>query len=499
MERYKLNINNANQKRFINLNQHYDIIIIGAGVSGCAIARELSKYDAKILVFEKDEDVCCGTSKANSAIIHAGYDAKPGSLKAKMNIRGNELMTKLAEELDIPFKRIGSLVVCTDEALREGIEELYNRGIANGVPDMKILSCEEVMQMEPNISDDVVCALYAPTAGIICPFRLNIALAECANQNDVEFKFNTPVTKVTQIENGFLIETPEGELYSNAVINAAGCHADEIHNQVSANKLHITPRKGDYMLLDRSCEGFIGHIIFPQPTSMGKGILVTPTVNGNTLIGPTAIDTDNKDEAPLTSEGLEKVVLGSAKNVKNLPLKQVITGFSGLRAHEDGGEFILEEVKDCPGFFDCAGIESPGLTACPAIGEYMAKLVADKLSLSKKQDWNAICHDVIKPFELPEQERDQLIKEHPEYGRVICRCETITEGEILDAIRRTLGARSLDGVKRRTRAGMGRCQGGFCSPRVMEIIGRETGISFEEITKNGGDSKILLGRTKDES
>ena len=483
----------------IMLFESYDIIIIGAGVSGCAIARELSKYDAKILVLEKDEDVCCGTSKANSAIIHAGYDAKPGSLKAKMNIRGNELMTELSEELDIPFKRIGSLVVCTDEALKDGIEDLYKRGLANGVPDMKILSREEVMQMEPNISDDVVCALYAPTAGIICPFRLNIALAECAEQNGVEFVFDTPVTKVTIIEDGFLLETPGGKLHTKAVINAAGCHADEIHNQVSADKLHITPRKGDYMLLDRSCEGFIGHVIFPQPTSMGKGILVTPTVHGNTLIGPTAIDTDNKDEAPLTSEGLAKVIQGSAKNVKDLPLKQVITGFSGLRAHEDGGEFIIEEVKDCPGFFDCAGIESPGLTACPAIGEYMAKLVSDKLSLSRKQDWNPVCHDVIKPFELSPQEQEQLIKEHPEYGRIICRCETITEGEIIDAIRRPVGARSLDGVKRRTRAGMGRCQGGFCSPRVMEIISRETGLPFDEITKSGGDSKILKGRTKDES
>lgn len=477
----------------------YDIIIIGAGVTGCAIARELSRFDCKVLVVEKDEDVCCGTSKANSAIVHAGYDAKPGSLKAKMNVRGNEMMTSLARDLDIPLKLIGSLVVCTDESLRGGIEELYNRGITNGVPGLKILEADEVRELEPNISDDVVCALYAPTAGIICPFRLNIALAECACQNGVEFKFDTKVTGIESVSSGYKLNTSNSEIYASAVINAAGCHADEIHNLVSSKKYHITPRRGDYMLLDRSCEGLVNHVIFPQPTALGKGILVTPTVHGNILIGPTAIDSENKDEAPVTSEGLAKVIEGSAKNVKGVPVKQVITGFSGLRAHEDGGEFIMEEAAGCHGFFDCVGIESPGLTACPAVGEYMASLVAEKLSLSEKTSWNGICRDVIKPFELSERERSELIASEPTYGKIICRCETITEGEIIDAVRRPLGARSLDGVKRRTRAGMGRCQGGFCSPRVMEILSRELGVPLDSITKNGGASKLLYGRTKDES
>ena len=480
------------------MNNSYDIIIIGAGVSGSAIARELSRYECKVLLLEKDEDVCCGASKANSGLVHAGYDAKPGTLKAKMNIRGNELMTALARELDVPFKRIGSLVVCTDETMRSGIDELYERGIANGVPDMKILSASEVKDIEPNISDNVVCALYAPTAGIICPFRLNIAMAECACQNGVEFAFNSPVTSMEKTDEGFCVKTPSGTYYSSVVINAAGCHADEIHNMVSCNKLQITPRRGDYILLDRSCDGFVKHIIFPQPTKMGKGILVTPTVHGNTIIGPTAIDTDNKDEAPATADGIAKVIEGSSRNVKGLPLKQVITAFSGLRAHEDCSDFIMEEASDCPGFFDCAGIESPGLTACPAIGEYMAGLVSEKLSLSLKSDWNGICHDVVKPFSLPAEDHGKLISEHPEYGKIVCRCETITEGEIIDAIRRPLGARSLDGVKRRTRAGMGRCQGGFCSPRVMEIISRETGMPLDSVTKNGGSSKIVYGRTKDE-
>lgn len=481
------------------MNTNYDIIIIGAGVTGCAVARELSRYDCSVLVIEKDEDVCCGTSKANSGLVHAGYDAKPGTLKAKMNIRGNELMTALCADLDIPFKRIGSLVVCTDESNRSGIENLYQRGLENGVPDMKILSREEVIAMEPNISENAVCALFAPTAGVICPFRLNIAMAECAEQNGVEFLFDTTVTDISTVDSGFAVTTSSGVLNCTAVINAAGCHADDIHNMVSSNKLHITPRRGDYILLDRSCDGFVKHIIFPQPTSVSKGILVTPTVHGNTLAGPTAIDNDSKDEAPLTAEGLAQVLEGASRNVSGLPVKQVITGFSGLRAHEDGGDFILEEVSDCPGFFDCAGIESPGLSACPAVGEYMAELVSSKLGLTLKDSWNGICHDVVKVFELSGSEQAELIASRPEYGRIICRCETITEGEIIDSIRRPVGARSLDGVKRRTRAGMGRCQGGFCSPRVMEILSRELGLPLTAITKSGGDSKIVIGRTKDES
>ena len=481
------------------MKSSFDIIIIGAGVTGRAIARELSRFDCSVLVLEKDEDLCTGTSKANSGIVHAGYDAKPGTLKAKMNIHGNELMPTLCQELDIPFKQIGSLVVCTDEANRDGIDDLYARGITNEVPGMKILSAEEVKAIEPNISDDVVCALYAPTAGVICPFRLNIAMAECAAQNGVDFKFDSPVTGIRKAGEKWIVETASDSYECSVVVNAAGCHSDELHNLVSEKKYHITPRRGDYMLLDRSVEGFVKHIIFPQPTAMGKGILVTPTVHGNTIVGPTAVDIESKDEAPVTADGLVKVQEGSAKNIKGLPLKQVITGFSGLRAHEDGGEFILKEAEDCPGFFDCVGIESPGLTACPAIGEYMAALIAEKLSLKQKETWNGICKDVIKPFELSSEDREKLIKDQPEYGRIICRCETITEGEIIDAIRRPLGAKSLDGVKRRTRAGMGRCQGGFCSPRVMDILSRELGVPLDSITKSGGKSKILTGRTKDES
>ena len=478
------------------MDNSFDVIIIGAGVTGCAVARELSRYDCSVLVIEKDEDVCCGTSKANSGIVHAGYDAKPGTLKAKMNIRGNEMMTSLCEELDIPFKRIGSLVVCTDESLRSGIEELYARGITNGVPDLKILESDEVRELEPNISDDVVCALYAPTAGVICPFRLNIALAECAAQNGVEFKFDTQVTNIRSDGDQWIIETSDKTYNARAVINAAGCHADDIHNLVSENKLHITPRRGDYMLLDRSLEGFVKHVIFPQPTKMGKGILVTPTVHGNTLVGPTAVDIESKDEAPVTAEGLVKVQEGAVRNVKGLPLKQVITGFSGLRAHEDGGEFILEEAEGCPGFFDCAGIESPGLTASVPIARMVRDIVGEKLELIEKDDFVPTRKGRIRFRDLPESEQMELIKADPEFGEIICRCQKVTKREIREAIENPLGARSISAIKYRAWATTGRCNGGYCLTRIVDMLVNEYGMKPEEITFRSTGSEMFSGEVK---
>ena len=475
----------------------YDVLIIGAGVSGAAIARELSRYQAEICVLERGEDVCSGTSKANSAIIHAGYDCEPGSMMAKMNVRGNAMMTELCEELDIPFKRDGSLVVCTDEKELPGLQDLYDRGVKNGVPGLKILNREEVLAMEPNLSDDTQGALYAPSAGIICPFRLNIAMAESANVNGVDFFFNTKVEKVCRDEEGIWhIRTCNGEYRAKAVVNAAGVYADYFHNMVSEKKIHITPRRGDYFLLDKTAGGYVKHTIFPQPTKLGKGILMTPTVHGNILLGPTAIDIEDKEAVATTQEGFDEILQKTATYAKNIPTRQVITSFAGLRAHEDGHEFILGEVDDAPFFFDCAGIESPGLSSSPAIGEYMGEMISSKLNLQKKENWIPGRKDVLKPLELSLEERKELIKKNPAYGRIICRCESISEGEILDAIHRPLGARSLDGVKRRTRAGMGRCQAGFCSPRVMEILQRELGLPMEEIRKNDAGSYLVLEKTK---
>ena len=475
----------------------YDVIIIGAGVSGTAVARELSRYEVKACVLEKAEDVCCGTSKANSGIVHAGYDAEPGTLKARLNVRGNELMERLAEELDFPFKRSGSLVICRDAEGMPALRRLYDKGIQNGVPGMKILNRDEVLEMEPNVADDVYAALYAPTAGIVCPFSLNIALAENAYMNGVDFKFDTEVQEIVRIENGYEIRTDNGTFQTRYIVNAAGVYADKFHNMVSRKKIHITPRRGDYCLLDKNAGSHVGRTIFTLPTKYGKGVLVTPTIHGNLLVGPTAVDIKNKEGTNTTAAGLDEVTTKAGQSVKDLPMRQVITSFAGLRAHEDGDEFIIGEAEDAQGFIDCAGIESPGLTSAPAIGEMVAGILQEKLHLEKKAHFIAERKGILDPDTLTKEERAELIRREPAYGNIICRCEMITEGEIIDAIRRPLGAKSLDGVKRRTRAGMGRCQSGFCSPRTMEILARELGIGMSDITKSGGESKMVVGINKD--
>lgn len=475
----------------------YDVIIIGAGVSGAATARELSRYKVNACVIEKEEDVCCGTSKANSAIVHAGYDAATGSLMAKLNVRGNQMMEQLAKDLDFPFKKNGSLVVCLHEEDMPNLQALYDRGVTNGVKDLRILNREELRAMEPNISDDAYAALYAPTAGIVCPFNLNIAMAENACVNGVEFKFDTEVTGLHPIEGGWAIETNQGTFETKYVVNAAGVYADRLHNMVSAKKIHITPRRGDYCLLDKTAGNLVSKTIFALPGKFGKGILVAPTVHGNLILGPTAIDIEDKEGTNTTREGLDQVITKCGMNVKNIPMRSVITSFAGLRAHEDGHEFLIGELEDAPGFIDCAGIESPGLTSSPAIGEMVAEILREKLNLEKNENFVATRKGVLNPDSLSKEERIELIRKNPAYGNIICRCEMITEGEILDAIHRPLGAKSLDGVKRRTRAGMGRCQAGFCSPRTMEILARERHVSMFDITKSGGDSRIVVGTNKD--
>ena len=474
----------------------YDIVIIGAGVTGSAVARELSRYKTNICVLEKGEDVCSGTSKANSAIVHAGFDAAEGSLMAQMNVQGNEMMEDLSRDLDIPFKRNGSLVVCIHKEELGGLKELYDRGVANGVKNLKILTREEVLALEPNLSENVEGALYAPTGGIICPFTLNIALAENANMNGVEFRFNTKVENITR-ENGiYHIRTSNGVVDARYVINAAGIYSAHFHNMISKNKIHITPRRGDYCLLDQEVGSYVTHTIFPQPTKLGKGVLVSPTVHGNLIVGPTAVDIEDTEGTNTTAEGINELINKASLHVRNLPMRKVITSFAGLRAHEDHHEFVIGEVSDSPCFIDCAGIESPGLTSCPAIGRKVALMLRDMIHLEEKADFISTRKGILNPSKLSMQERDELIRTNPAYGNIICRCESISEGEILDAIHRPLGARSLDGIKRRTRAGMGRCQAGFCSPRTMEILHRELGLSYEELTKSGGKSNLVLERTK---
>ena len=473
---------------------NYDVVVIGGGVIGCAVARELSRFQLKTCVLERDEDVCSGTSKANSAIVHGGFDAEPGSLKARFNVEGNRMMGQLAEELDFDFKRNGSLVLCFAEEDRPALQKLYDKGIANGVEGMSIISGDEVRSLEPNVEDTVVAALQVPSGGIVCPFGLTIALAENACENGVEFRFLTEVQKIGKTEDGYVLETSKGQITAKYVVNAAGVYADKFHNMVSEKKIHITARKGDYCLLDKEAGGIVTRTIFQLPTKMGKGVLVTPTVHGNLLTGPTAADVEDKEKTATTAEDLDSLMRRASLSVKDIPFRQVITSFAGLRAHEDGDDFIIGEAEDAEGFFDAAGIESPGLSSAPAIGVYLAELIAEKAGAGKKADWNGRRKGIVRPEFLSKEERAELIRQNPSYGTIICRCEGVSEGEIVDAITRTLGAKSLDGVKRRVRQGMGRCQAGFCTPRTMEILSRELGIPMEEICKNAPGSEMLTGQ-----
>lgn len=478
-----------------------DIIIIGAGVTGCAIARELSRYDRKVTVLEKASDVCEGTSKANSGIVHAGYDAHPGTLKAKLNVEGNVMMEELSKELDFPFKRNGSLVLCFDEKDRPALQRLYEQGIENGVKEIRIIERDELKKLEPEISDNAAAALYAPTGGIVCPFGLTIALAENAAVNGVDFQLNTEVLSIKKLgneaERGYKVVTNRGVLECRVVINAAGVYADRFHNMVSGEKLHIIPRKGEYCLMDKKVGGLVSRTIFQLPTVYGKGVLVTPTVHGNLLTGPTAVDVEDPEAVNTTREGIEDLLRRAALSVNSLPSRQVITSFAGLRAHEEKGDFVVGQASGAPGFFDAAGIESPGLTCAPALGRYVAAQVLEYMPAKEKTNFISVRKGIPSMALADAEERQRLIRENPLYANVVCRCELVTEGEIMDAIHRPLGATTLDGVKRRTRAGMGRCQAGFCTPKTVEILARELGKDMAEIGKNNEGSEFLTGYIKD--
>ncbi len=481
--------------------KQYDVIIIGAGVTGSAIARELSKGKRRIAVLERSSDICEGTSKANSGIVHAGYDALPGTMKARMNVRGNEKMEVLAGELDFPFQRNGSLVLCFDKEDLPKLEELKERGEKNGVHGLEILEPEQVWEKEPNISREIVGALYAPTGGIVCPFGLTIALAENAVMNGAEFFLNTEVTSIDKKDEEYLVHTKETCFAAPVVVNAAGCCADLIHNMVSDEKMTIVPRRGEYRLMDKNIGDLVHSTVFQLPSRFGKGILVTPTVHGNLLVGPTADDIRDKEDVATTAEGIRKVLERGSRSVTVLDGRQTITSFAGLRAHlvwEDDrySDFVIEEARGCKGFYDVAGIESPGLTAAPAIGEYVAKMIDEAYPAVPKEDFTSNRKGIPSMATATDLERRELIARNPAYANVICRCELVTEGEILDAIHRPLGATTLDGVKRRTRAGMGRCQSGFCSPKVVDILARELKVDKSVITKGGvnrgGQSSNLL-------
>ncbi len=493
----------------------YDVIIVGAGVSGCAIARELSRHDCSVCVVERDEDVCCGTSKANSAIVHAGFDAEPGSLMAQLNVEGNRLMYEWARELDVRCDQCGSLVVCVSEDDREGLEVLRRRGEANGVPDLRIIEREELLGMEPNISDEAVAALWAPTGGIVDPFGLTVAMAENAAANGVEFRFCAPVSDVRRADGCWQVVAGGQALQARAVVNAAGVYSDDIHrlfvgalgdadvapaacgHVVPTDGFSIIPRKGEYYLLDTTAGQHVRHTIFMLPTKMGKGVLVSPTVHGNLIVGPTATDVEDKESTDTTAEGLAEVATKSALTVKNVPLREVITTFAGLRAHQSAHDFVIGEVAGDTGLFDCAAIESPGLTSSPAIGRMLADMVAGYVGAPEKAEWDGTRAGIPSVSDLSFDEWDALCQRDPAFGNVICRCRRISEAQIVDAIHRVPGARSLDAIKRRTFATAGRCQGGFCTPKIMEILERELGMSPQEVTKRGPGSELVVGYNKD--
>ncbi|KRQ86288.1 L-2-hydroxyglutarate oxidase LhgO [Caloramator mitchellensis] len=473
----------------------FDVAIIGAGIVGTSIARELSKYDLSCVVIEKSNDVSNGSTKANSGIVHAGYDAKEGTLKAKFNVLGSEMYEKICEELDVPYKRNGSLVLAfNDDDLRH-IEMLYKRGLKNGVKNLSIIDKNSVFSLEPNLQDNVVGALYAETGAIVSPFELAIALAENANENGVEFMFSTTVTNIYKENDVFNIETNKGKFKSRYLVNAAGLFSDEINDMLGGEKFKIIPRRGEYCLFDKSVGNIVTRTIFQTPSNKGKGILVSPTVHGNLFVGPNAIEMDKKDDVSTTKEGIEEILKGGSRSVKNINPRDIITSFTGIRATSDTGDFVINvPTKNA---VNAAGIESPGLTASVAIAPYVVSLLENEgLRLTLKNNFIKHRTNTKLFIQMTDDEKKSALSSNSAYGRIICRCEHITEGDIINAIKRPLGARSVDGVKKRVRAGMGRCQGGFCMPRVVEILSRELDIPLTDITKSDRGSYILTGKTK---
>lgn len=474
----------------------YDIAIIGGGVVGGLIARRLCAYDLKLCIVEKENDVAMGASKANSAIVHAGFDAKEGTLKAQLNVRGSLLMPQIAKELGVKYKNNGSLVIGFSEEDRCVLETLLVRGQKNGVPGLRILEKEELLEKEPSLSDRVLCALYAPTGAIICPYELTVAAIGNAMDNGAALVRNFKVEKIEEEDGFYVLSSGAQSLRARLVINAAGVYSDAIAAMVGDESFSIRPRRGEYLLLDKTAGGLLSSTVFRTPGIKGKGILVTPTVDGNLLLGPTATDIDDKDDVSVTEEGTQKILKEAAENVKALPRGKVITTFCGLRATGSTGDFIIRRLKK--GFIHVAGIESPGLSASPAIAEYVESMVKEEMPLVPKEDYQPTRKPMHAFAAASIEEKNEMIRKNPAYGKIVCRCETVTEGEILDAIAMNPKPYDTDGVKRRTRAQMGRCQGGFCGPRIVELLAQAMGVEETQITKSGKGSYLLTRRTKEE-
>lgn len=472
----------------------YDVIVIGGGVIGCAILDNLSRYNTKCLLLEKYDDVSCGASRANSGIVHAGYDCKPGTLKAELNVKGCTMLKELTKELHVPYVNTGSLVVTTENG-KKGIEELYEKGIKNGV-NVKIIGRDKIREIEPNIADDIEWALWAKDAGIVSPYKLTIAFADHAILNGAEIKVDSEVVNVEKKDGNFVVTTAKGDKYdAKVVVNCAGAGSMKLNKAIGAEVYEETFRRGDYFLMDQTERTQVNTVIFPLPDEKGKGILVAPTADGNVLYGPTSIVVEDGDELSVTLDGLEQIRAGVSKTYKTPNYRKVIRLYSGIR-HVVGDDFVIEFSKKLENFITVTGICSPGLSSAPAIAEKVTEMVGKVMELDAKE----IIVDNpehIRFVDLTPEELNEKVKEDEKWGRLICRCEKVTEAEIVAAIHQPLPAKSVDAVKRRTRAGMGRCQGGFCAPRVIDIISRELNIPVTAVKKDNGNSEIAIGRLKE--
>jgi len=471
----------------------FDVAVIGMGIVGASALRELARYDMSIVGIEAATDVAAGATRANSGIVHGGYDAHEGTAKAYFNVKGNALYPKWSEELDFPFIKNGSLVICKREEDIPALADLLERGIRNGVEGLEIISGDRVMDMEPALAVKPAAALWVPSGGITCPYEFCYACTENAVNNGAQLMLESPVTDIRRDGDSFVITAGGKEVRARAIFNAAGLFSDEINNMISSKKYDIRPRKGEYILMDKDVYAF-ERTIFELPTVMGKGILISPTADGNTYIGPTSVDIDDKTDTSTTREG-QQYLKDTVKANWNMPLGHAITGFSGLRAHlPKENDFVIGESEDVPMLFNAIGVESPGLTSAPAIAEHISKVIAERLGAAQKENFNPVRKRIERFYEATPERRRELFRENADYGSVVCRCEKITKAEIKEAIRR--GARTLDGVKRRCRAGMGKCQGGFCGPTVLKMLAEELGISEEKVLKDGKGSNVLVGDIK---
>ncbi len=475
----------------------YDILIIGAGVVGTSIARELSRYNLDILIVDKNNDISGATSKANSGIIHAGYDAKYNKLKGKLNARGNEMYDKVSKELDIKFQRIGSLVLAFNDMDIKKIYDLYENGKKLDIKDLSIIDKDDILKLQKNINKNVLKALYAPTAGIVDPWEVALGYILNAVDNGVNLMLNFKVKDIIKQKDFFIVKSDNNEIKSKIIINASGVNGDDIYNLVHKSHFKINPVKGEYFVLDKSVERVVDHILFPTPTDKGKGVLLVPTVDGNVLVGPNSYELNKnyKDDISTTKEGLDYVFDNAKKLIKDIPISTNIRTFAGIRAKSDLGDFIIEE-SEIKNFINVVGISSPGLSSVPMISNVVVDIVGSIRNLEENKKFNPILRRKIRLNELTIEERNNLIKGNSKYGKIICRCELISEQEIIDSIK--LGATSINAVKRRTRAGAGRCQGGFCMPHVMSILGNELNISNKDVLLENEGSNIIVGKTKDE-